>query len=93
MTKFETRLVKLSPFAYILGKTKTIVLPGFDGVPLYDVMQFFRRQITKIGFASRTAAISFNALMALPAGMIFLCTIVPYLPAGRSHPSLFVIYP
>src|SRR6476659_1782412 len=80
MTKFERRLVKMPPFAYLLRKSKTFVPPGFEGMPLFDVLQFFRQQITKIGFNSRAAAISFNVLMALPAGLIFLCTLVPYLP-------------
>lgn len=80
MTKVEKLLIKLPPFSYLLRKSNGWSPPGFDGVPLYDVMRFFRRQITKIGFATRAAAVSFNVLMALPAGLIFLCTLVPYLP-------------
>ena len=82
MTKFENWLLKFPPFAFTLRKTKTVVLPGFQGIPLFEVMQFFRQQIINIGFASRSAAISFNVLMALPAGLIFLCTLVPYLPTA-----------
>ncbi|CAN5414067.1 YihY/virulence factor BrkB family protein [soil metagenome] len=82
MTKFENWLVNLAPFNFLLRKTKTLVLPGFHGIPLYEVMQFFRQQIINIGFASRSATISFNVLMALPAGLIFLCTLVPYLPTA-----------
>ncbi len=82
MTKFEKWLYQRSPVDYFLDKSKNWVLPGFQGVPLFDVMQFFREQISKIGFNSRAAAISFNVLMAMPAGLIFLCTLVPYLPTA-----------
>lgn len=80
MTKVEKLLIKLPPFSFLLRKSKSWAPPGFEGMFLYDVMRFFRLQINKIGFATRAAAISFNVLMALPAGLIFLCTLVPYLP-------------
>jgi membrane protein len=79
---FEKKLAGWFPFAWLLKRSKQIVLPGFESVPLYDVMYFFRGQIDRIGFSSRSAAISFNILMALPAGLIFLCTLVPYLPSA-----------
>jgi membrane protein len=82
MTKVEKLFIKLPPFSFLLHKSKSWSPPGFDGAVLYDVMHFFRLQINKIGFATRAAAISFNVLMALPAGLIFLCTLVPYLPTA-----------
>jgi membrane protein len=82
MIKLERILLNMPPVAYLVNKTKHLVLPGFEGSPLFEVIQFFRQQITKIGFNLRAAAISFNVLMALPAGLIFLCTLVPYLPTA-----------
>ena len=60
--------------------SQRIVLPGFQGVPLYDVIDFFIKQMRKVGLNERAAAISFNFLMAIPAATIFLCTLLPYLP-------------
>ena len=57
-----------------------IMLPGFQKVPLYDVIVFFLQQMRKVGLNERAAAISFNFLMAIPAGTIFLCTLLPYMP-------------
>jgi membrane protein len=37
-------------------------------------------QVKKIGFSERAASISFNIIMALPGGLIFLFTLVPFLP-------------
>lgn len=82
MTNLERKIYEWRPVAFLLRKSKKTVLPGFQGMPLYDVMKFFFNQITKIGFTERAASISFNILVALPAGLIFLCTLVPYLPTA-----------
>ena len=54
--------------------------PGFEGVPLYDVIQFLRRQIQTHGLTERASAISYNFVMALPPALLFLLTLVPNLP-------------
>lgn len=82
MTKLEKILFSLKPVNFVITKSKNLVLPGFKGMPLYDVLLFFVQQVKKIGFTERAAAISFNILVALPAALIFLCTLVPYLPTA-----------
>jgi membrane protein len=81
VTKFERILVGIPFVRNLLKWSKRITLPGFQGMPLYDVFLFFLQQAKKIGFSERSAAISFNILVALPAGLIFLCTLVPFLPS------------
>jgi membrane protein len=81
MSKLERILITWKPVAYIIRRSKRVVLPGFQGMPLYDVLSFFVQQVQKIGFGERAASISFNILVALPAALIFLCTLVPYLPS------------
>jgi len=39
--------------------------------------------VRKVGLNERAASISFNFLMAIPAGTIFLCTLIPYLPISK----------
>lgn len=65
---------------FIIAKSKKIILPGFDHVPLYDVVVFFFQQVKKVGMSDRASSISFNFLMAIPSGAIFLFTLIPYLP-------------
>ena len=55
-------------------------MPGFKGLPLYDVVLFFVRQINKVGLNERASAISFNLIMALPAALLFLLSLIPYFP-------------
>jgi membrane protein len=80
VTKIERILIGLPLIRQLLKYSKRVTLPGFQGMPVYDVLLFFFQQVKKIGFSERSAAISFNILVALPAALIFLCTLVPYLP-------------
>jgi membrane protein len=64
-------------------KSKKIVLPGLQRVPLYDVVKFFLNQVKKVGLNDRARSISFSFLTAIPAATIFLCTLVPYLPVSE----------
>jgi len=66
----------------LISKSKKIILPGFDKVPLYDVIVFFFEQVKKVGLSERASSISFNFLMAIPSGVIFLFTLIPYLPVS-----------
>ncbi|MCX6205371.1 MAG: YihY/virulence factor BrkB family protein [Bacteroidetes bacterium] len=82
MTNLERVILTSKPVAFLIRKSKEIVIPGFQGLPLFDVVRFFFIQINKIGLNERAAAISFNAIMAIPAACIFLFSIVPYLPVS-----------
>lgn len=80
MTKLERIIITWPPIAFIIRKSKVIVLPGFQGIPLFDVVLFFFKQMNTVGINERAAAIAFNLIMALPATMLFLFSILPYFP-------------
>lgn len=83
MTKLERIIITWKPVDFLIQKSKKVILPGFQGLPLYDVMLFLLTQIKKEGLNMRAAAISFNMLMAIPPFLIFLFTLVPYLPGQK----------
>jgi membrane protein len=84
MTNLERKIITLKPIAYVIAQSKIILLPGFQGLPLYDVILFLLRQIKKEGLKMRASAISFNLIMAIPPFLIFLFTLVPYLPGQKN---------
>ena len=84
MTKVERFILRQPLVNYLLNKSKGWVIPGFKGLPVYDVVNFFIKQINKVGLNERAAAISFNLIMALPAGVLFLFSLIPYLPKPKS---------
>jgi membrane protein len=83
MNKLEARLINLPPVQSVISMTKKIVLPGFEDLPLYDVIKFFIAQVNKVGLSLRASSIAFHFLMAMPAGTIFLCTLIPYMPISK----------
>ncbi|HMJ48896.1 MAG TPA: hypothetical protein VK498_16300, partial [Ferruginibacter sp.] len=80
MTKFQRILLNKTPLGFLLQKTKKWYLPGFEGVPLYDVIVFFVRQVRVTGLTERASAVSYNFIMALPPSLLFLFTLIPNLP-------------
>lgn len=80
MTKLERIIVTKTPIGFLLKKSKNLYLPGFEGVPLYDVMNFFRKQVQTIGLTERASAIAYNFIMAIPPSFLFLFTLIPHLP-------------
>jgi len=60
--------------------SKRAVLPGFQGLSLHDVGKFFFRELFNTKMNDRSAAATYNFLMAIPPTMLFLFSLVPYLP-------------
>ena len=54
------------------------MLPGFNGMPLYDVLVFFFRGLFKGVLTYRAAAIAYNFFLALVPLILFLFTLIPY---------------
>jgi membrane protein len=46
------------------------------------VIKFLFKQLNTLGLYDRASAISFNLIMALPAGFLFLFSIIPYFPSS-----------
>jgi membrane protein len=83
MLKIERKVYDSAPFRFLERRTKRIYLPGFQGVPLFDVVKYFMSQVRKVGINDRARSIAFSFLTAIPAAMIFICTLIPYLPVSR----------
>ncbi len=65
---------------YILERLKNLVLPGFDRVPMYDVIVFFIRGFRKGALVTRASSIAFNLLLSLVPATFLLFTLIPYIP-------------
>ena len=83
MIKLERKVYASAPFRFLEARSKKIVLPGFQGASLFEVIRFFSNQIKKVGLNDRARSIAFSFLTAIPAAMIFVCTLIPYLPVSH----------
>jgi membrane protein len=68
--------------------TQRTSFPGFDKIPIYDVLSFFRQEIKRDQLPVRASAISFNFLLAVFPSIIFLFTLIPYIPISGLDASI-----
>lgn len=87
--RISKNLVRL--WERILIKAKKITFPGFDGMALYDVMVFFWRSIVDGALSTRASAIAFSFFVAMFPAIIFLFTLIPYIPIENFQNELFLL--
>jgi len=73
----------------IFGK---LVLPGFDGIPISQVVRFVIKGFQKGALVTRASSIAFNLLMAILPGTIFLFTLIPFIPIPNFHEELIRLF-
>lgn len=73
-------LLKSNSVATVEKFLRKLVIPGFDGMPVYDVASFFIKGLRKGALSMRAAAFSYNFFLALFPAIIFFFTIIPYIP-------------
>ena len=68
------------PTRTFLHYIRKLVLPGFQGVPLFDVLKFFIKSLLRGSIITRAKALSFSFFMALFPMLLFMFTLLPYFP-------------
>lgn len=68
---------------------KRVTLPFLDGVPVYNVSIFFWRSIIDGALTTRASAVAFNFFIALFPAIIFLFTLIPYVPIHNFQEELY----
>ncbi|SHF10300.1 membrane protein [Mariniphaga anaerophila] len=74
---------------HVMRRAEKISLPFFDGVPLYDVALFFWYSIVRGSIATRASAIAFSFFIAFFPFILFLFTLIPYIPITNFQNELF----
>jgi membrane protein len=77
LLKIFTRIPLLATFFRFL---KSIKIPGFQGLPFYDVITFFFQRFSESELQTRARAIAFSLFLAIFPAIIFLFTLIPYVP-------------
>lgn len=75
----------------VADRAKKISLPFFEGVPVYDVALFFWRSIVDGAIATRASAIAFSFFIAFFPFLIFLFTLIPYIPINNFQVELLIL--
>jgi membrane protein len=73
-------------------KIRKLVLPGFDGVPINQVITFVIKGFRKGVLVTRASSIAFNLLLALLPASIFLFTLIPFVPIPNFQQELIKLF-
>lgn len=73
-------LLKTRPYSLFMDWTKVVIIPGFSPLPLYTVGTFFFQEISKDSLVNKASSLAYNFMLAIFPGVIFLCTLIPYIP-------------
>ncbi|MBU1011301.1 MAG: YihY/virulence factor BrkB family protein [Bacteroidetes bacterium] len=76
----------------LIGMLRLIILPGFGKVPLYDVMVFFIKGLFKGALSNRAAAVAFNFFLAIFPFILFIFTLIPYIPIENFQTALLGLF-
>ncbi|WP_111708392.1 YihY/virulence factor BrkB family protein [Lutibacter citreus] len=81
MTKvIEDSLDKIPIINWLVKLVKKIKIPGLLGMSLYDVIEMYVIGIVKGALTSRAGGIAFSFFMALFPFILFILTLIPYVP-------------
>jgi membrane protein len=80
MTRLELKILKWTPVRAILNSFRNVYLPGFEGLSLYEAGRRFFKEMKQSRLNERSAAVTYNFVMAIPPTLLFLFSLVPYLP-------------
>lgn len=78
--KVQHKIVSSKPVSKIINWSKKVYIRGVEDFSLYIVANAFWSQLRRGSIMERASAISFNIVMAMPPTLIFIFTLIPYLP-------------
>ena len=76
--KYLRKILYWRPVRTLLHYSRLVVLPGFQGIPLFDVAIFFIKGLAKGAINQRASSAAFRFVMAIFPMLLFLFTLLPY---------------
>lgn len=93
MTKeVEEELRKIPVISWVTKKSKQVILPGLDGLTLYDLWELYSVGIVKGAFSTRASSIAFNFFMAIFPFLLFLLNLIPFIWFIDDFQLKFLVY-
>ena len=76
----DIKVSKLPILKQIINLSKKYSFPGFDGIPIYNILTFIWDEIQKDNIATRANSIAFSFFISIFPFIIFIFTLLPHLP-------------
>lgn len=91
MNKIKAWLWQLPFVERVVERSKHTSLIGFEGLPIYTVLDFFFKEITKEHLNTKSTSLAFSFFLAIFPATIFLFTLIPYIPIHNFQDQLLNI--
>lgn len=88
MNALHRWLLRFKPYFLFIEWTKVLVLPGFKPLPLYTVGGFFIKELSKESLVNKASSLAYSFMLAIFPGIIFLFTLIPYIPISNFQEQL-----
>ena len=88
MKKLHNSLLLFKPYDSLIEWSKQATLPGFGKLPLYTVAVFFFQEIKRESILNKASSLAYNFMLAIFPGIIFLFTLIPYIPVDNFQDKL-----
>ncbi len=89
--QIEENIDKIPVVNWIIRLAKRIKIPGLLGMSLYDVIEMYFIGIVKGALTSRAGGIAFSFFMALFPFILFILTLIPYVPIEGFQENFLVM--
>ncbi len=87
--EIEDSLEKIPIVNWLVKTGKEIKIPGLEGLSLYDVIEMYFIGIVKGALTTRAGGIAFSFFMAIFPFLLFILTLIPYIPIDGFQEGLF----
>ena len=87
--EIEDKLEKIPVLNVLVRFGKKIKIPGLQGMSLYDVLEMYIIGIVEGALTTRAGGIAFSFFMAVFPFMLFILTLIPYIPIDGFPEGLF----
>ena len=71
--------------------TKKLIIPGFDGLSIFEVSMFFYKGLMEGAITTRASSLAFNFFLAFFPSIIVLFTLIPFVPIEGFQEQLFAL--
>lgn len=76
-SEIEEKLNKIPVVRTLVRLLKKIILPGFDGLSLYDLLEIYGVGIIEGTFSSRASSIAYSFFIAIFPFLLFMLNLIP----------------
>ena len=80
-----------APIKSLTNYSKRVALPGFEGMPIYNVADFFFTGIQRGSIVTRAQSLAFSFFLAIFPATIFLFSLIPYVPIQNFQDQLLLL--